>query len=130
MNLIELLMNELDINRKQAMGGAGLIFKLAKDRFDDSDYALLSRHIDSLEDIISHAPKPGGLFGSLGSIAAGFGGENSRVAIIARLAGGFSKLHIDSKRIMEFISVIEFYLRDKNDEEVDVILSRISKELA
>ena len=130
MNIIELLMDELDITRKQAMGGAGLIFKLAKDRLDDPDFVLLSRHVDSLEEIISYAPKPGGLLGSLGSIAAGIGGENSRVAILARLAGGFSKLNIDSKRIMEFIAVIDSYLRNKNDEKVDLILNKISNELA
>lgn len=129
MNLIELLVLQLHIDRSQAMGGAGLIFKLAKDRLEHSDFVVLCQHIDDLEEIIGNAPKSGGLMGSFGRIAAGIGGENSRIAIITKLAGGFSKLNLGSNQIMEFVSVIDSYLRTKNDETVDTILNKISKEI-
>ena len=129
MNLIELLMDRLDINKMKAMGGAGLIFQLAKDKLIDTDFAVLSQHIDNLEEIIGCAPKSGGLLGSFGRIAAGIGGDNNRIAIITRLAGGFSKLNLDSKKIIDFVSVIDSYLRTKNDKKVETILNKISDEL-
>jgi len=129
MNLTELLMDRLNVDKMQAMSGAGLIFKLAKDKLDHSDFVILSQYIDDFEEIIGNAPKPGGLMGSFGRIAAGIGGENSRIAVVAKLAGGFSKLNLDSKQIMEFVSVIDSYLRTKNDKTVDGILNKISKEI-
>jgi len=129
MTLTELLMDRLNVDKMQAMGGAGLIFKLAKDKLEYSDFAVLSQHIDDLEEIIRNAPKPGGLLGSFGRIAAGISGENSRIAVVTKLAGGFSKLNLDSKQILDFVSIIDSYLRTKNDKAVDGILNKISKEI-
>jgi len=42
LDLIELLIKKLGINHQQAMGGAGLILQLAKDKLDGSDFSELA----------------------------------------------------------------------------------------
>ena len=65
MDLIELLIKKLGINHQQAMGSAGLILQVAKDKLDGSDFSELAKHIGGLDDILNAAPKIGGLMGSL-----------------------------------------------------------------
>jgi len=129
LDLIELLIKNLKINHQQAMGGAGLILQLAKDKLDDSDFSELAKHISGLDDVLNAAPKSGGLLGSLGGLAAGLGGGGNKIAMIANLAGGFSKLDLGSDMIMKFFPVIESYFREKGDDAVDTILNKMTKEL-
>nr|NIT14315.1 DUF2780 domain-containing protein [Candidatus Dadabacteria bacterium] len=74
MELIELLIKNLGITHTQAVGGAGLIFQVAKEKLDGSDFAEIAKHVTGIEDILAAAPKSGGLLGSLGGLASGLGG--------------------------------------------------------
>jgi hypothetical protein len=125
LDLIELLIKNLGINHSQAMGGAGLILQIAKEKLDSSDFSELAKHIGGLDDILGAAPKTGSLIGSLGGLASGFGGGGDKIVVITKLAGGFSKLDLGSDMIMKFFSVMETYFRDKGDEAVDAILNKV-----
>ena len=126
MDLIELLIKNLGINHGQAMGGAGLILQVAKDKLDSSDFFELAKHVGGLEDILGAAPKSGGLMGSLGGLASGLGGSGDKIAMITKLAGGFSKLDLGTDMIMKFFPVIESYFRGKGDDAVNEIINKVT----
>lgn len=125
MDLIELLIKNLGINHTQAMGGAGLILQIAKDKLDGSDFSEIAKHITGIDDILGAAPKNGGLMGSLGGLASGLGDSGHKIALMAKLAGGFSKLDLGSDMIMKFFPVIESYFREKNDDTVNAIIDKV-----
>jgi len=129
LDLIEQLIKNLGINHSQSMGGAGLILQIAKDKLGDSDFSELAKHISGLDDILNAAPKSGGLLGSLGGLASGLGGGGDKIAMISKLAGGFSKLDLGSDMIMKFFLEIESFFREKGDDAVDSILDKVTKEL-
>ncbi len=124
MELIELLIKNLGITHTQAVGGAGLIFQVAKEKLDGSDFAEIAKHVTGIEDILAAAPKSGGLLGSLGGLASGLGG-GEKLALMTKLAGGFSKLELGSDMAMKFFPVIESYLREKDDEAVNEIIDKV-----
>lgn len=126
MDLIELLIKKLGINHQQATGGAGLILQVAKDKLDGSDFSELAKHISGLDDILAAAPKSGGLMGSLGGLASGLGGGGDKIAMMTKLAGGFSKLDLGTDMIMKFFPVIETYFRKKGDDALDSVLNKIT----
>jgi len=126
LDLIELLIKNLGINHGQAMGGAGLILQVAKDKLVSSDFSELAKHVGGLDDILGAAPKSGGLMGSLGGLASGLGGGGDKIAMITKLAGGFSKLDLGTDMIMKFFPVIESYFRGKGDDAVNEIINKVT----
>lgn len=125
MDLIEQLIKNLGINHSQAMGGAGLILQIAKEKLSSSDFAEIAKHLSGIDDILSSAPKSDGLLGSLGGIASGLGSGGDKIALMTKLAGGFSKLDLKSDMIMKFFPVIESYFRNKDDEVVNEIIDKV-----
>ena len=60
MELIEQLTQSLDVNQNQAKGGAGLIFQLAKQQLDNSEFNKLANVIPGLDNLLDAAPQAGG----------------------------------------------------------------------
>ncbi len=92
MELIERLTEQLGIHQTQAQGGAGLLFKLAKDKLDTEDFMQMSEFIPSVAYLVDAAPKSGTrelVMGDLGG-----------------LVGGFSKLGMESDMVGKFVGVI------------------------
>ena len=96
MELIDLLTNTLGVNADQATGGAGLLFKLAKEKLGDTDFSQISQHVPGVNELIESAPESGGIAGALGGLASALGSSGSELGNLASLAGGFSKLELDS----------------------------------
>ena len=92
MELIELLTQNLGVEEKQAKGGAGLLFQLAKDQLEDGDFAQIANLVPGIDGLIGEAPEVGGVAGALGSLAGAFGGKAASLGSLATLAGGFSQL--------------------------------------
>ena len=127
MELIELLTKNLGVGEGQAKGGAGLLFKLAKEKLDDSDFSQLAQFVPGINELIGSAPKAGGLGGALGSLASSFGGDASKIGGIASLASGFSDLGLDSGMLGKFIPIILSFVQEKGGESVKNLLANALK---
>jgi hypothetical protein len=124
MELIDLLTNTLGVNADQATGGAGLLFKLAKEKLGDTDFSQISQHVPGVNELIESAPESGGIAGALGGLASALGGSGSELGNLASLAGGFSKLELDSGMIGKFIPVILSFVESKGGGAVKGLLEQ------
>ena len=131
MELIDQLTKNLGVSETQAKGGAGLIFKQAKEKLSGADFSKVSAAVPGVNSLISAAPAsgggaPGGL-GDLGSMIPGLGGAAGGLGSMAGLAGGFSKLGLDSGMIGKFIPIILSFVQSKGGEGLKGIMGKAFK---
>ena len=119
--LTDLLTKNLGVSEAQARGGAGLVFKLARDKLGASDFAKVSSAVPGMDSLLGAAPASGGgVLGGLGKVFGGGGG-------VAILAGGFSKLGLDSSMVGKFIPVILQFVQSKGGDSAKALLERVLK---
>jgi len=122
MELIDQLTGNLGVNETQAKGGAGLLFKLAKDKLSGGDFSKVSTAVPGIDGLIGAAPSGGGALGGLGKVLGG-GGLGS----LAGLAGGFSNLGLDAGMIGKFIPIVLSFVQSKGGDQVKGILEKVLK---
>ncbi len=126
MDLVTMLTSQLGINEDQAAGGAGLLFKMAKEKLGDGDFSKIANAVPDVANLIGKAPESdssGGLMGAIGGIASALGAE--KLGGLANLASGFSKLNLDESMISNFIPIILNFVKDKAGDEVMGLLSKV-----
>ncbi len=124
MELIQQLVSQLGIQEGQAKGGAGLLFKQAKERLGSDEFSQLVQKVPGAESLINDAPQSGGIMGAVGSLASKFGGKGSELGNMASLAGGFSKLGLDRGMISKFIPIVLSYVQGKGGNEAMQLLQK------
>jgi len=127
MELIQELVKNLGVSEGAAKGGAGLIFKLAQDRLPAGDFGKVAGAVPGVSDLIRGAPETGGMLGGLGKMASGLGGDIGKLGNLASLAGGFSKLGMDSGMIGKFLPIILSFVGSKGGAGVQSILEKVLK---
>ena len=127
MELIQQLVSSLGVNETAAKRGAGLIFQLAQSKLSTSEFSKVSGAIPNINDMIQAAPKDTGILGGLGQLASGFGGSASQLGTLASLAGGFSKLGMDSGMIGKFLPIILSFVGNKGGASIQSILEKVLK---
>jgi hypothetical protein len=120
MELTDLLTKNLGVNQTQADGGAGLLFKLAKDKLSGGDFSKVSSAVPGIDSLVQAAPSGGG--GMLGGLGKVFGGGG--VGGVAALAGSFSKLGMDGSMAGKFIPIILQFVQSKRGDGVKAILEK------
>ncbi len=127
MDLVKMLTSQLGINEDQAAGGAGLLFKMAKEKLGDGDFSKIADAVPDVSNLMGKAPEEsgGGLMGAIGGIASAFGAD--KLGDLASLASGFSKLNLDENMIGNFIPIILNFVKDKAGDEVMGLLSKVLK---
>ena len=125
MGLVSTLVNKLGITEKQAEGGSGVIFEMAKKRMPESDYKQLSESVPEVEMLQSAAPAPvekKGLFGSATSML----GEKTGSSLSdgAGLMSSFKKLGMDSEMLSKFTPVVYAYVKEKGGAAVSGMLQK------
>ncbi len=126
MDLVNMLTSQLGINEDQAAGGAGLLFKMAKEKLGDGDFSKIASAVPDVANLMGKAPESdggGGIMGAIGGIASALGAE--KLGGLASLAGGFSKLNLDENMIGNFIPIILNFVKDKAGDEVMGLLSKV-----
>jgi len=127
MELVKLLTENLGIDEGQAQGGAGLLFKMAKEKLGDGDFSQVAQHVPGVDDLIGSAPESGGFAGAIGGLASKLGGGASSLGDLASLAGGFSKLGLDKGMIGKFIPVVLSFVQEKGGSSVKGLLESVLK---
>ncbi|MDD3643450.1 MAG: DUF2780 domain-containing protein [Candidatus Krumholzibacteria bacterium] len=127
MELLDQLTKGLGITEEQAKGGAGLIFKMAKSKLGEGDFAKVSGAVPGIGDLLKAAPSAGGLGGAIGGLASMFGGKAGKLGDLAGLAGGFSKLGLDSEMVGKFVPIIISFVQAKGGAGAADLLQKILK---
>ena len=127
MELIDQLVKNLGVSEGAAKGGSGLIFQMAKQKLGAGDFGKVESAVPGISDLIKSAPASGGMLGGIGKIASGFGGGASQLGNLASLAGGFSKLGMDSGMIGKFIPIILSFAQSKGGDVVKALLEKALK---
>lgn len=121
--LIDLLKQQLNVDERQAQGGAGILFKAAKDKLGNAEFSRMLGSVPGIDGLIKAVPEGGKASGLLGGLASLAGGNT---AILANVVSGFSKLNLTSTDAQKFVPVILDYLRGKVGPET---VSRLEKTL-
>lgn len=120
MTLIEHLIQQLDISRQQAEGGAAILLEVAHERLTPDDFQCVMAAIPAISDVIAKAPRqvgpPLGLFRLMWQ--RWFSGWGMLAS--ARLQ--CEQLRIDRELLDRFIESIGDYFRELGKPEVETIL--------
>lgn len=129
MELIQQLTQNLQVDEAQAKGGAGLIFKMAKEQLADGEFAQVVSAIPGIGNLIDEAPAGGkGIAGAVGGLAGALGGgSGGQLSNIAALAGGFTQLGLNPRMASKFIPIILSFTQSKGGDGVRNILAGVLK---
>jgi hypothetical protein len=123
--LVDMLTKNLGISGAQAEGGAGVLFKAAKDKLGDGEFGKLLGGVPGVSDLLHKAPAAGGgLGGLLGGLAGAMGGN---AGAIATILSGFGKLGLTADDAKKFVPVILTFLRSKVGPDVITKLEQTLK---
>jgi hypothetical protein len=124
--LIDMLTKNLGVSGAQAEGGAGVLFKAAKDKLGDAEFSKLLGGVPGISDLLKKAPAAGGggLGGLLGGLASSMGGN---AGAIATILSGFGKLGLTADDAKKFVPVILGFLRTKVGPDVITKLEQTLK---
>lgn len=122
MDLIQEIVKAVGVNEAQAKGGAGLLFKMAKDKLASGDFASLSAAIPQVNELIKSAPSGSGGGGLLGAVTA-LGG--AKLGGLASMAGALSSLKLDPQTLSKFAPVILEFVKQKAGPEMATKLANL-----
>jgi len=126
MELVSLLTKNLGITKKQATGGAGALFNLAKKSLDKKDFAKVSDTVPGIDKMIKAAPAIGKL-GGVGDMVSSLGGSSGKLLGVASLVPQFSKLGMGKGMIKKFIPPILSFAKSKGGDTVMNLLKGVWK---
>jgi hypothetical protein len=117
--LIGSLVDLLGVTESQAEGGAGAIFREAKNNMSSSDSAQLLSALPGIDSLIAAAPAIGGLASSASSL---FGGASGSVGGLAALTDSFDKLGLSPDMINQFVDIILDYAQSEGGQQTMSLL--------
>ncbi len=127
LGLVQLLSKNLGVTEKQATGGAGSIFNLAKQNLGADDFTQVAKAVPGIDKMMAAAPKPEGASGMLGGASSLLGGSTPAVGGVASLAGSFSQLGMKAGMVNAFTPIILNYVKSKGGEPLMQILQSALK---
>ena len=118
------LVKELGITEKQATGGAGALFNMAKNSMKKEDFSKVAEAVPSMDKLLDSAPSLAKIPGAdkLASLVEGGAGK---AVGLASLADQFSKLKLDKEMIGKFTPVVLSYVESKGGSTVTDLLKGV-----
>ena len=121
-DLVGLLVSKLGVTEQQAEGGAGAVFKTAKDNLKADDYTTLTSSMPEIPGLVDKAPEVTKKSSDVMSHASSLLGDSGKKAESASsLLDSFGSLGMDSDMLSQFTPVIMDYAQ-KNGGDVCVKL--------
>lgn len=115
LGLVNVLVDQLGINSQQAMGGAGSIFSLVRQRMSPADFMQLSGSVPDMDQYLSAVPQsPDSSSTWLGTAAGLMGDQANGLGSLATLAGSFKTLGMDTNMISQFVPVVLEYVQGQS----------------
>jgi hypothetical protein len=127
--LVDLLVKNLGVEKGQAESGAGSIFNMVKEQLGSGDFAKLTTEIPEIGNLTKAAPKAeksggGGLLDMVGSLASAVGGDSQlgKLGKLAQLGGVFEKLGLDPEMVARFLPIILEFVEKKGGSSLQDLL--------
>ena len=117
--LIGSLTDLLGVNKDQAAGGAGAIFKEAKNNMNTGDYSQLLDAIPGIESLIQAAPQVSGLAGKASSL---FGSSSDSVQGLSALTDSFGKLGLSPDMINKYVDIVLDFVQSEAGQQAMTML--------
>ena len=123
MDLILWLINELQVTRKQAEGGAGALLQLAQTRIPPEQFVTVADTIPAISDVIGKAPrfevteKPR-LVENLSRALRGLGG-------LRPLVDPFARLGLEKTTIRPFAEALARYIAERGNPTAVHLLQQV-----
>jgi len=126
LELVSLLTKDLGVTEKQATGGAGALFNLAKNSLDKKDFGKVSDAVPGIDKMMEAAPKIGKL-GGVSNMVSSLGGSSGKLLAAASLVPQFSKLGMGEGMINKFIPPILSFAKSKGGDTAMNLLKGVWK---
>lgn len=127
--LIAQLVAQLGVNENQAAGGAGTIFKLAKEQLGDADFSKISGAVGGVETLIGQAPAAGGAAKLLGGLGSMFGGATGSAASLGSAVSAFQSLGLNTDMVAKFAPIILSFVQNKGGDVAGNLLQGVLAKL-
>lgn len=124
LELATLLTQKLGVTEKQATGGAGALFNMAKKSLSEKDFGMVSNAVPGMDTLLKAAPKAGKL-GGVEGVVSSLGSSASTLLGVASLVPQFSKLGLGEGMINKFVPVVLDYVNSKGSETATNLLKGI-----
>jgi hypothetical protein len=112
--LIGQLVDQLGVSQSQAEGGAGAVFKEAKNNMSTGDYSQLLGAVPGIDSLVKSAPEGGGLAGKASSL---FGSSSQSMKGTAALTDSFSKLGLSPDMVGKYTDVILDFVQSEAGQQ-------------
>jgi hypothetical protein len=117
--LIGQLVDLLGVSQAQAEGGAGAVFKEAKNNMSAGDYSQLLGAVPGIDSLIKSAPEASGLGGKASSL---FGGSSGSMKGTAALSDNFSALGLSPDMVGKYTDIILDYVQSEGGQQAMTLL--------
>jgi Protein of unknown function VcgC/VcgE (DUF2780) len=127
--LVGKLTKELSITPKQATGGAGALFGLAKTRLKPDEFSQVAKAVPGMDGLLKAAPKAekknsgSSALGSLGSVGSVLPGGTGGLGGLASVAGPFKSLGLSPDMAGKFVPVLTQFVDTKGGSSVSKLLA-------
>jgi hypothetical protein len=117
--LIGQLVDQLGVTQTQAEGGAGAIFKQAKNNMSTGDYSQLLNALPGIDSLVKAAPESGSLAGKAMSM---FGSSSGSLQGLSALTDSFAKLGLSPDMVSKFTDVILSFVQSESGRQTMALL--------
>jgi len=124
--LIGSLTKNLSITPKQASGGAGALFGLAKSKLSATDFSKIAAVVPGIDSMIKSAP-PASKSSSLGSLSSLESALPGGLGGLASVAGSFQKLGLSPQMVAQFVPLITKFVEAKGGSGLAGLLAGVLK---
>ncbi len=123
-DLVGTLVKELGVSEKQATGGAGALFNMAKNSLSKEDFGKVAEVVPSMDTLLDAAPSLAKIPGA-GNIASVVEGGAGKAIGMASLADQFSKLKLDKDMVGKFVPTVLSYVESKGGAPIAGLLKGV-----
>lgn len=130
-DLVQSLSSQLGISGEQATGGAGALFKYAKDNLSADDFATIAGGIPGMESMLIMAPEPedasamgngSETSSTMGKVGNMLGGADTSLGGMAGLASSFESLGLDAGMVGKFVPIVTDYVGKMSGDQASQLL--------
>jgi hypothetical protein len=117
--LIGSLTDLLGVSKDQATGGAGAVFREAKNNMNPGDFSQLLNAMPGIDSLINAAPQASGLAGKASSM---FGSSSGSLPGMAALTDSFAKLGLAPDMVNKYVDVILDFVQSEGGQQMMTML--------
>jgi hypothetical protein len=116
-DLIDRLMDELGVNKRQAKGGLVALIRAGQQNMQPADFEQFVADIPGADKLLEEAPPPSALTSLAGGLGSLLGGRRSP-GRWAGLAASFTELGVDLETAKGFRPIVIDYVRTHGGEDL------------